>query len=350
MYKVTIIGHYGRGFDYRDGQTTKTNSLTNELIAHFGMDSINTIDTHGRIKSLLKSPFHVKGALKNSQNVIMLPAHKGVKIYAPLMAYYKKKFSNHKIYYVVVGGWLPNLIKGNKTVRKALMRFDGIFVETRTMKKKIEEMGFNNVFILHNFKDRNALCIEESEIVYQHTEPYKLCTFSRVLKEKGIGDAVEVVNRINREQNKTVFNLDIYGPIDPTEKDWFEELKELFGDAIAYKGTVDSSNSTETLKNYYALLFPSHYYTEGIPGTIIDGYAAGLPVVSCKWESFEDVVDEGVTGLGYDFGLKDGLYYALSDLVKDPNKINLFRGNCLNKYKECFSAESSRVLIEALEG
>jgi hypothetical protein len=56
------------------------------------------------------------------------------------------------------------------------------------------------------------------------------------------------------------------------------------------------------LKDYFALLFPTHFYTEGIPGTVIDAYAAGIPVISAKWESYSDVIDEGVTGIGY----KDG--------------------------------------------
>ena len=55
------------------------------------------------------------------------------------------------------------------------------------------------------------------------------------------------------------------------------------------------------LKNYFLLAFPTKFYTEGIPGTILDAYAAGVPVIASKWESFFDVIEEGKTGIGYEF-------------------------------------------------
>mgnify|MGYP002519543662 CR=1 FL=1 len=32
-------------------------------------------------------------------------------------------------------------------------------------------------------------------------------------------------------------------------------------------------------------------YTEGVPGTIIDAYAAGLPIISAKWLNYGDILD-----------------------------------------------------------
>ena len=55
------------------------------------------------------------------------------------------------------------------------------------------------------------------------------------------------------------------------------------------------------MKYYFALLFPTRFYTEGIPGTILDAYAAGIPVICSRWESCADVVDDGVTGITYPF-------------------------------------------------
>ena len=53
-----------------------------------------------------------------------------------------------------------------------------------------------------------------------------------------------------------------------------------------YCGIKDPKDSVKTLKNYFALVFPTRFYTEGIPGTIIDAYYAGVPVIASKWESF----------------------------------------------------------------
>ena len=76
------------------------------------------------------------------------------------------------------------------------------------------------------------------------------------------------------------------------------------------------------------------FYTEGIPGTIIDAYAAGLPVVSSKWESFADIVDNGKTGIGYTFGNYEELVFTLEEIRNDPEMLNNMRVNCVEKAKE----------------
>lgn len=345
MFKATVIGHYGGGLEYYDGQTMKTKSLTKELIRCYGDKSIKTVDTHGGIKSLIYSPRIISQAIRESNNVVMLPAHRGVKVFAPLMVLLRRLNPSCRIHYAVVGGWLPEMVRKNSFLKIFLKQFSGIYVETRTMKQEMEALGFSNIFILPNFKEtgskRKTIC--ERNIFH---EPYSLCTFSRVLKEKGIEDAVEAINRINREQGKPVFLLDIYGPIDETEREWFESLSHSFNDSVCYKGVVPSNKSTNLLANYFVLLFPTHYYTEGIPGTILDAYSAGVPVIASKWRSFEDVVDEGVTGFGYGMDEDEGLYKVLEKIRINPELINELRANCVMKFTEFTPKQAVKVLIE----
>ena len=53
-----------------------------------------------------------------------------------------------------------------------------------------------------------------------------------------------------------------------------------------------------------------------IPGTVIDAYAAGVPVISAKWESFADLIRDGETGIGYPFGDENALEEILRDLAE----------------------------------
>ena len=93
--------------------------------------------------------------------------------------------------------------------------------------------------------------------VYATSKPFKLCTFSRVMKEKGIEDAVNAVEEINKKYDETIFTLDIYGQIDTMQTEWFESLQSRFLKDVSYKGLVPFDKSTDVLKNYYALLFPT---------------------------------------------------------------------------------------------
>lgn len=345
MKAVCVIGHFGFGRNLLNGQTVKTKILAEELEKSFP-DNIVKIDTHGGVKSLIKAPFHVFKALKRCKNVIILPAHNGLRVYAPLLVWMRKLFRGRKLHYAVIGGWLPQFLSSRKGLSKKLKKFDGIYVETQTMKSTLEQMGFSNIVIMPNCKELTVL--SPSELSCWHQEPYRLCTFSRVMKEKGIEDAVNAVKAVNTALGRTVYTLDIYGQVDAGQTEWFEELQKNFPAYVTYGGLVPFDKSVEVLKDYFALLFPTRFYTEGIPGTVIDAYAAGLPVISAKWESFADLIEDGVTGLGYAFERVDELTALLADVQGFVEKVEGMRENCLNKASSYLPRTAIAVMCERM--
>lgn len=345
MKKAVIIGHFGFGYNYSDGQTIKTQNIYNALTKIYGEEQIKPIDTHGSITSLVKAPFILLKAFFQSENIIILPAHRGLQVYAPIIRVYKKLFHNVGVHYAVIGGWLPSLLERKHFLRKAIKSIDYIYVETNTMKASLESLGIKSV-VMPNFK---TLKISSStkEICIQ-AEPLPLCTFSRVLKQKGIEDAINAVVAINDREKKISYSLDIYGPIDPAETEWFEELMAKQPEYIKYMGVVVQNQIVDTLRRYFALLFPTRFYTEGVPGTIIDAYASGLPVIVSKWQSYKDIVEEDVTGFAYDFGNTDEFEAILYRVLKSPLLINSLRENC-RQYASRYNAdEAIKILDERL--
>ena len=154
---------------------------------------------------------------------------------------------------------------------------------------------------------------------------------------------------MNEQLGFTAYSLDIYGQIDSAQTEWFENLKNSFPDYINYCGCVDADKSVEILQNYFALLFPTHFFTEGIPGTIIDAYAAGIPVISAKWESYSDVVDDGVTGIGYDFENEEQLKEILITAAQNPETLLDLKENCIKKAKDYIPNKAVEILIKNLE-
>ena len=96
-------------------------------------------------------------------------------------------------------------------------------------------------------------------------------------------------------------------------------------------------------------MFPTKYYTEGIPGTIIDSFAAGLPVISSKWKSFSDVVQDGFSGIGFDFGNVEAFYNTLVDVVNNPVLLNSMRKNCITAAYKFTPKEALEVLRKNLK-
>lgn len=330
--KLSVLGHFGEGENLLNGQTVKTKIVTKELQRRLGQEQVLKIDTRGGWKTLVKAPFQTMFALKNSRNILIFPAQNGLRIYAPLLSFFRHFFKGRKLHYVVIGGWLSQFLQKRKRLAKVLRKFDGIYVETKTMKRALEAWGFENVFVMPNCKKLTVL--SENKLVYPQGVPYKLCTFSRVMREKGIETAINVIREVNNQLGYLAYSLDIYGQVDSAQTEWFENLKKCFPEGVRYCGCVDADKSVEILQSYFALLFPTHFYTEGIPGTIIDAYAAGIPVISAKWESYSDVVDEGATGIGYEFDNENEFENVLLNIAHTPQMILDMKTNCTKKAKD----------------
>lgn len=328
--KVLIVGAFEFETMSTGGQPVKTRELLYALQKKYGKEHISYIDTSNWKKHpiLLFISFWSK-ALK-SLNIVMLPAHNGVKVFARLLLIAKYLTGAH-VFYDVVGGWLPDLLVKDGSLSLCLQRFSGIWVETTTMMNKLKDISFDNVIVVRNFKDLCPTTISENTLSKQL--PLKLCTFSRVMLEKGIEDAINAVTEINQNHNETIFCLDIYGQIDDGYKDRFLEIQKSLPEYIQYKGIALPNESVRVLKSYYALLFPTHFKTEGVPGTIIDAYYSGIPVIASRWDNFSDVIDEGITGLGYNLDDNTGLKRSLEELM-NKGDIYEMKMACIKKSYE----------------
>ncbi len=324
-YKYTVIGSFATGEVAFGGQTMKTRNFTEQLEIEAGKDRVLRIDTKGWKKHPIRLCRNIKEALCQTEEIVIMPADRGINV-IPRVLLILKGNNSVKTKYVVVGGWLPNLLKKKQSLQSVLKKFDSIYVETNLMKTSMEEMNFENVKILPNFKKLNILA--QKELVFYEREPFRFCTFSRVLKEKGIEDAIEAIKAINTELGKTVCCLDIYGKVDDNQVEWFTELKECFPEYIQYKGLVDGTNSTEIIKNYFILLFPTYYSGEGYPGTLLDAFSAGVPVIASDWAYNTEIVNDE---LGFIFparnveALKDIILYT----IHSPREVNKLKTTCI---------------------
>ncbi len=344
--KASVLGHFGEGMNLLNGQTVKTKIITEELQHQLGQDQVLKFDTHGGWKTLLKAPFQIFQALKKSSNVLIFPAHNGLRVYAPLLSFQRYFFKNRKIHYVGIGGWLPQFVSGHKCLAKSLKKFNGIYVETKTMKSALEAQGFTNVLVMPNCKKLTVL--SEDELVYPSGIPYKLCTFSRVMKEKGIEDAVNAVRSVNDIMKFHAFSLDIYGQVDSAQAEWFENLQKTFPLYIRYRGFVPFEKSVEVLKQYFSLLFPTYYEGEGFAGTLIDAYSAGVPVIASDWKYNTELVN-GDVGYVYPARNQTALVTILKEAAENPTLLLEKKRLCLIEADKYKIDKAVQVIFEQIE-
>ena len=345
MKNICIIGCFADSLDLLNGQTVKTKIVYKEMTNTFSQNEVMKIDTDGGFKTLVKSPIIVLNALINSQNIIILPAENGLRIIAPLLICLNK-FFNKNIYYDVIGGWLPDFLKDRNWLNVLLKQLKCIFVETYSMKERLVNMGYDNVEVIPNCKDLDILDVKS--IKYTISNPIRLCTFSRVMKEKGIEDAIHAVNEINSKYDYVYAELDIYGQIEKSQMEWFENLQTMFPKYIRYKGMVPFNQSTKVLKEYDALLFPTYYEGEGFAGTIIDAYAAGVPVIASDWKYNEEIIKQGITGEIFKTHSISELKNAIDLICKVLKKWNFMKENCINEAKNYLPTNAMKQLIDLL--
>ncbi len=346
MQNIGICGHFGGNKDFLDGQTIKTKNLTDELIHQYGKNEVNIVDTYGGMKRFPILIIKIICMQWKCRNIVILPAQTGLNSYVRIMMFLNV-FLKRNIHYAVIGGWLPQYLEKRPCLAKQLKMIKGIYVETSVMKASLVGKGFANIQIMRNFKKIRVL--EKDELIYINQKPLKLCTFSRVMKEKGIENAINVIKTYNQNAGEEVFALDIYGQVDRKQTEWFSELEKIFPNYVQYKGAIPSEQSVNVLKEYYALLFPTNFYTEGIPGTIIDAYAAGIPVICSKWESFPDVVDEKITGFGFEFSNQNEFIEILQYIANNVQEVNALKQNCIEKAKEYSSEIAVLPLVRGLQ-
>jgi glycosyltransferase involved in cell wall biosynthesis len=346
LQRIGICGNFGHEQNIANGQIVKTKVIRDKLKSHFGSENIFTIDTFLWKKRPIKLFFScIKLALK-CDTIIILPAQNGIKIFAPLFSVLCKMF-NSKLQYSVIGGWLPDFLEYNEKLLENVKGMDTVYVETNTMQQNLKKLGLKNIVHMPNFKDIKLVSIQD--LPKQYNEPYRLCTFSRVIKEKGIIDAITAVNKVNQKLGKKAFRLDIYGTIETGfENELNVAISNSNGNA-RYMGLVEFHKSTEVLKDYLALVFPTYYEGEGFPGTIIDAFSSGLPVIASDWRYNKEIVLNKINGFIYYLDEKDrskGLQEILNYIYSSPESVISMKKNCLIEAKKY---DSSIVMLQMIQ-
>ena len=346
MKKIGICGHFGLNQNLKNGQTVKTVNLYNELCKQYGEDNIGILDTYDWKKNPIGFIFKCIKFIRNSKNLLVLTAQNGVKVFIPLFAQLNKIFKINLIY-IVVGGWLPEFVADKKLLINNIKKFSGVLVETNKMKEKLENIGLNNVDILFNFKNINI--ISPNDFNKTQNNPLRVCTFSRVIEEKGIENAINAVKIINDEENKIKYVLDIYGPIADNYKEKFSQILEKADQRyVFYKGEVPSEQSVDIIKNYDLLLFPTYYPGEGLPGTVIDAFSAGVPVAASDWKYNADIVTNGKTGFIFETKNDEALGTILRKIYLKEYDILNIKNNCLMEARKYLPEVAIKGLLKRI--
>lgn len=341
--RICILGHFGGSQEFNDGQTVKTKTIYNALI-NCGFD-IDKVDTYYVKNRPLKFCISLIKSMRRDKKYIVLLSSNGRKILFPVLYFLSKH--GKEIYHYAIGGRLSREVKKKNRWSKYISSFTGNWMESTLLVKQLNELGINNAKYIPNFKKLNILKIENLSNEYQM--PFRFCMFSRVMKEKGVEDAITSINEVNNRYGSVVAKLDIYGPIEEGYDNRLKECLEKAKNSCRYRGIVKATESVEALKDYFMLIFPTHWKHEGIPGTIIDALSAGVPIIARRWQYCDEMLDDKKTGYIYDFEHPEELTEKIWYAVNNPTQVMGMKSNCLARADDYSEEKVMKMILDSME-
>mgnify|MGYP002515832862 FL=1 len=324
MKKLLVLGYFGYETNQLDGQTVKTRDVCRLAEEQLGKQKVEYFDTQCLRRNKL-SVFHMFWMVMRCKTLFYLPAHNNLRVFFPLIFILSKIFG-YKIHYFVVGGWLREFLTHLPVHRLMLGRIAGIHAETKRLKSELEEYyQFDNVDIFPNFRffEFNPRTTESDKL--------RIVFMARIMKQKGIDWVFLLADYIVEKGLKDKYSITFFGPLADEDREYFERNVEKYA-FVEYRGPLQPAEIHETLSRYDVMLLPTHFYTEGLPGSVVDAYISGIPVIVTEWKHSHEFVDDGKSG--YIVPFENGLQQMIKKVIlleTDRELLNKMKANALAK-------------------
>jgi glycosyltransferase involved in cell wall biosynthesis len=319
--EVLIIGNFGYKGNQLDGQTVKTRNI-GLLLEEMGYRKIKTIDTSYKLNVLKLFQIIFKKRL-----IIFVGAENAFKYLLPFISK-AAAFSKSEIHYFHIGNVLLDILEENPKRLKLLHDLKMNYPETKGMADKLRNLGLRNLEVIPNFRVTKELNLKDKK---RTDGKIRLVYLGRILKEKGIDLILEAHEMLKEEFEKGKIEIDFYGQIVDQNLKFEEALGARMG--LNYKGFLNPDKVTSTLAEYDALLFPTYFHEEGFPGTILDAYLAGIPVMASDWMYNAELVENDVDGLLFEPKSPSALADSMLKLLNNPEKLTELKIKAIEKGK-----------------
>lgn len=299
MKNILVIGCFGNKSGKLDGQISKTKAIFSMMKDKLGddakLDSFNTFsiaDNKFRAVSLLSK-------LNRCDLCVIIPAHRNLEFFFPA-AYYLSKIFRYKIINIFVGGWTMDFFLGGEISgkmysphplqMKLCKKCYALLPEVKSVYNElVNQYGFTNCAFFPNFRKINPVL----QFV-NNTDTLKLVYFGRIDQMKGYDVIFNLVSYIKERQLD--IKVSFYGQINPEQESDFLNKVALYPEIVFYGGTLGDDEITDTMCQHDVMLLPTRYYTEGVSGTMLDAFIAGLPIIATDWVNARDCIEDGVNG------------------------------------------------------
>lgn len=343
-YYIGAIGNYDLEGHPGNGQVIRSTLVTDALAQAVDPLAVGRFSYHDWKEHPAATLFQYVKLMFQSKNIVMFPDENALKALLILSVLFRWA-ARCRVYYTVIGGWLPRYLQDHPVLCRLMRYLDGLFVQTLTIRDDLDDLGISRLKVFPNFKPVPVM--PEEELKSRITNPLRLVFSARVCREKGIVQLIDAVKKINRD--RVLYTLDIFGAVQPEFQEEFDRLQADFPPYIRYGGVVDHLKIGEILRSYFLMVFPTMLKTaEGFPGSVLDAMCAGVPVLAARWQSFDDVITERQTGIGFAQGDFDDMEEKLRIIAAYPQVVEGMRPACVRAAAEYDPKKVIRIMTDVL--
>ena len=327
MKRLLVLGYFGYETNQLDGQTVKTRDVYRLAEEQLGEHKVDYFDTQSLQRNKLLI-LNMLWKLIHCKLLFYLPAHNNLRMFFPFIFVLSRMFC-YKMHYFVVGGWLREFLTRLPIHRLMLGHIAGIHAETKRLKRELEDTyHYKNVDIFPNFR------FFEYNPKPSVSDKLRIVFMARIMKQKGIDWVFSLADYIAENGLESKFSITFFGQVADEDREYFERNVKKCA-FVKYQGILQPAEIHETLSRYDVMLLPTHFYTEGLPGSVVDAYISGIPVIVTEWKHSHEFVDDGQSGyiVPFENGLQQMIAKAV-ELEEDRALLCRMKANALVKRME----------------
>ncbi|MDD4110545.1 MAG: glycosyltransferase [Clostridia bacterium] len=343
--EIFIIGNNNGGSPIADGGRIKIRFYY-KLLCKEGFNP-TIIDLFKWKRKILSIISKIINAVKKRATIIIMAGPNGSRFIIPFVNFFNKSHKSRVIFVMLGIGTLEEIIHSLNTdqindfincknffnikdnyIKKHLNSLDKVIPQNKVIAEVYRHFySLSNVEILNNFRDA-----EINEKQYSFANSLSIIFISRVCTEKGIFDLIDSIKQLNKKS----FNikLDIYGELqfNQQEHDTFFSLLDEF---IVYKGIANYEDSISVIKQYDLFCLPTKYVGEGTPGSVIESFISGTPVLISSYNQALELIKNNENGFIFEQSNINSLTDTISYLYENKHlleKVGLKAQELSKKY------------------
>ncbi len=228
-----------------------------------------------------------------------------------------------------------------KATREMLSLVTRVFVRAESLKRAVMELGCdeNKIDIVRTGIPLQEFPFREREFPVDG----KWCFLqaSRLVQKKGIATTLHAFTTFLNQYPEATLTIAGEGPM-------LEELKELTGklkiaERVRLPGFLDPEKLRDVYYSAHIFLHPSETGSdgnqEGIPNSMLEAMATGLPVFATDHGGIPEAIEDGVSGILVPERDHEALSRALLQAAQDPEQLNRLARNGANVVGEKFDQQ-----------